>query len=89
MRALGATPRQVMAELAQAQVLSSLPGPFSEFRSIGLFNAVQRSGSSTPSALWLVITVLGTLLVVAVLTTIPARIGIRRPVAEVLQAEAA
>jgi hypothetical protein len=35
------------------------------------------------------VTVLGTLLVVAALTGIPARIGTRRPVAEMLQAETA
>jgi hypothetical protein len=33
--------------------------------------------------------VLGTVLVVAVLTVIPARIGARRPVAGILQAETA
>ena len=38
--------------------------------------------------LWLVAAVLGTVLVVAVLTSIPARIGLRRPVAEMLQTEA-
>jgi hypothetical protein len=39
--------------------------------------------------LWLVATVLGTVLVVAALTIVPARIAIRRPVAEMLQTEAA
>jgi hypothetical protein len=34
------------------------------------------------------VTVVVTLLVIAVLTAIPARIGARRPVAEVLKAEA-
>jgi putative ABC transport system permease protein len=37
----------------------------------------------------LVAVVLGTLVVVAGLTAIPARIGARRPVAEILQSETA
>jgi hypothetical protein len=40
-------------------------------------------------AWWLVAVVLGTLIVVAGLTAIPARIGARSPVAEILQAETA
>jgi hypothetical protein len=38
--------------------------------------------------LWLVAAVLGTVLAVAALISVPARIGLRRPVAEMLQAEA-
>jgi ABC-type glutathione transport system ATPase component len=42
-----------------------------------------------PPLSWLIAAVLGTLLVVAGLTAIPARIGARRPVAEILQSETA
>ena len=42
-----------------------------------------------PPALWLVGVVLGTPLVMAALTVIPARIGARRSVADILQAELA
>ena len=44
---------------------------------------------TVPPAGWLAAAVLGTLVVVAVLTSIPARAGARRPVADVLQAEVA
>jgi putative ABC transport system permease protein len=71
-------------------VLSALPGailgvPFG----IGLFKVVARGGAVPPSAPWLVAAVLGTLLAVAGLTTVPARIGARQPAAEILQAETA
>jgi hypothetical protein len=42
-----------------------------------------------PPVLWLVAAVFGTVVVVAALTSVPARIGLRRPVAEMLQTEAA
>jgi ABC-type microcin C transport system duplicated ATPase subunit YejF len=42
-----------------------------------------------PPVSWLVAAVLGALVVLAALTVIPARMGSRQPVAEVLQAEAA
>jgi putative ABC transport system permease protein len=52
---------------------------------------VSRGGAATllPPAWALVAVVLGTLVVVAGLTAIPARIGARRPVAEILQSETA
>jgi hypothetical protein len=91
MRALGASPQQVSAGLAAAQVLSALPGAiFGVPLGIGLFKVVARGGIVTiPPATWLVATVLGTLLAVAGLTIVPARIGARRPAAEILQAETA
>lgn len=89
-RALGATPRQVRAGLVTAQVLSALPGAMLAVPlGIGLFKLASKGVSGLPSALWLIATVLGTLLVVAAFTGIPARIGTRRPVTEMLQAEAA
>jgi putative ABC transport system permease protein len=58
---------------------------------IGIYDAARNGPGATtvPSALWLVAMVVLTLLVIAVLTAVPTRIGARRPVAEVLQAEAA
>jgi hypothetical protein len=40
-----------------------------------------------PPVLWLVAAVLGTVFVVAALTSVPARIGLRQPVAQMLQTE--
>ena len=88
-RALGATPRQVREGLVTAQVLSALPGAILGVPlGIGLFKLASKGVSGLPSALWLTLTILGILLVVAALTGIPARFGTRRPVAEMLQAEA-
>jgi putative ABC transport system permease protein len=87
--ALGATPRQVRAGLVMAQVIPALPGAILGVPlGIGLFKAAARHLSGLPPALWLVAAVLGTVLVVAALTSVPARIGLRRPVAEMLQTEA-
>src|SRR6266516_3997212 len=56
---------------------------------IGIGSAAKNGPGPTtiPSALWLVVMVAGTLLAVGVLTAIPGRIGARRPVTQVLQAE--
>ena len=89
MRALGARVPQVSSGLVVAQVLSALPGAILGIPlGIGLFAVVVKNGSLPPVS-WLVATVLGTLLVMAALTVIPARLGARQPAAEVLQAEAA
>jgi putative ABC transport system permease protein len=90
MRALGASSRQVGSGLAAAQVLSALPGAIAGVPlGIGLFDVVGPSGSTSPSASWAAATVAATLLIVAGLTTIPARIAARQPVTEILQAETA
>jgi putative ABC transport system permease protein len=91
MRALGARSRQVSAGLAAAQVLSALPGAVLGIPlGIGLFAVANGAGIVTiPPASWLLATVLGTLVAVAGLTTIPARIGARRSVAEILHSETA
>jgi putative ABC transport system permease protein len=88
-RALGASPRQVGAGLAAAQVLPALPGVIIGVPlGIALFAAASGSGKVlVPSAWWLAAAVVGTLVIVAALTTIPARIGARRPVAAVLGQE--
>jgi putative ABC transport system permease protein len=88
--ALGATPRQVRAGLAAAQALAALPGAILGVPlGMGLFNVAAKGLSGLPPALWLVATVLGAVLAAAALTSVPARIGTRRPVAEILHAEAA
>ena len=85
MRALGARARQVSSGLVVTQVLSALPGAIAGIPlGILLFRAAVKGGS-LPPAPWLAGTVLGTLLVMAGLTLVPARIGARQPVAEVLQ----
>jgi putative ABC transport system permease protein len=87
--ALGATPQQVRAGLVMAQVIPALPGAILGLPlGIGLFKVAGHHLTGLPSVLWLVAAVLGTVLVVAALTSVPARIGLRRPVAEMLQAEA-
>jgi putative ABC transport system permease protein len=57
---------------------------------IGLFAAAaQGAGVVVPPASWLAAAVLGTLVAIAVLAAVPARIGARRPVSPILQAETA
>jgi putative ABC transport system permease protein len=88
-RALGATPQQVSAGLSAAQVLPALVGAILGIPGgVALFAAV--GDSTTIPPLWqLLAVVAGTVLVVAGLTAIPARLSARRPVAEILQAELA
>jgi putative ABC transport system permease protein len=87
--ALGATPQQVRAGLVIAQVIPALPGAILGLPlGIGLFKVAGHHLAGLPSAGWLIAAVLGTVVVVAALTSIPARIGLRRPVAEMLQTEA-
>ena len=90
-RALGATPRQVSAGIAAAQVIPAVPGALLGIPlGIGLYAAASSSGRATvPPAWWLAAAVLGTVLAVAVLASLPALAGTRRGVAEILQAEAA
>jgi ABC-type antimicrobial peptide transport system permease subunit len=90
-RALGATPRQVGTALSAAQIFPALAGALLGIPGgIGLYDAAKHGGSTAvPPTSWLVAMVLGTVVVVAVLTAVPARIGARRSVAESLQAETA
>jgi ABC-type antimicrobial peptide transport system permease subunit len=91
-RALGATPEQITTGMSVAQLLPALVGALlGILGGIGIYDAA-RSGPGVarlPSALWLAAMVVLTLLVIAVLTAVPTRFGARRPVAEVLQADAA
>jgi putative ABC transport system permease protein len=88
--ALGATPQQVRAGLAMTQIIPALPGAILGLPlGLGLYKVAAHGVSGLPPALWLVAAVLGTVVVVAALTSVPARIGLRRPVAEMLQTDAA
>jgi len=88
-RALGATPRQVGAGIAAAQVIPAVPGALLGIPlGIELFAAASRAGRVVvPPAWWLAAAVLGVLIAAAALASIPAWAGTRRPAAEILQAE--
>ncbi len=89
-RALGATPEQVSAGLSAAQVLPALVGAALGIPGgIALFAAVSDTDAIAPPLWQLLAVVPGTVLVIAILTAIPARLSARRPVSEVLRAERA
>jgi ABC-type lipoprotein release transport system permease subunit len=96
-RALGATPGEVSAALAAAQVLPALvaailgvfPGGFALFAAINAITGGDSHKATLPSLWQQLAVVLATVLVVAALTAVPARLGGRRPVTETLQAELA
>jgi putative ABC transport system permease protein len=96
-RALGATPREVSSALAAAQVLPALagallgafPGGFALFHAINVLAGGDSDRVTLPPLWQLLALVAGTVLVVAALTAVPARLGGRRPVTETLQAELA
>ena len=88
-RALGATPRQITAGLATSQLM---PGLLAACLGIPLGLALYQAAGghvheASPPILTLLAVIPGTLIVVAALTAIPARIGARRPVAEVLRSD--
>jgi putative ABC transport system permease protein len=91
MRALGARAWQVSSGLVVAQVFSALPGAILGIPlGIGLFKAAVKSGILPPPLLLAAAAAAAaTLLAVAALTAVPAWLGTRQPVAEVLQSEAA
>jgi putative ABC transport system permease protein len=88
-RALGASPRQVTAGLAAAQVIPAVPGAILGVPvGIALFAVASHTGRVTvPAAAWIAAAVVATLVVVGLLAAIPARIGARRPVSPILQSE--
>jgi ABC-type lipoprotein release transport system permease subunit len=96
-RALGATPREVSAALAAAQVLPALvgalfgvfPGGFALFAAINAITGGDSDRATLPSLWQRLAVVAGTVILVAALTAVPARLGGRRPVTETLQAEPA
>ena len=76
--------------LAAAQVMPAVPGALLGIPlGILLFKAVGGHQTASPSALWVIAAVLGTLLAVAGLTAVPALIGARIPAAQILQSETA
>jgi putative ABC transport system permease protein len=90
-QALGATPQQITTGLTIAQLLPALVGALLGIPGgIAIYNNPNHHGATMlPSAAWVLATIVVTLLVIAALTAVPTLIGARRPVAEVLQAEAA
>jgi putative ABC transport system permease protein len=89
-RALGATPHEVSTGLSAAQVLPALAGAVLGIAGgLALFAALGGEETANPPLWQLLAVVPVTMLVVAALTTIPARIGARQPVAEILQSELA
>jgi putative ABC transport system permease protein len=88
-RALGATPRQISAGLTASQLL---PGLFAACIGIPAGLALyQLAGGHLaedhPPVLWLLAVIPGTLLAVAAVTAVPARIGATRSPAEVLRSD--
>jgi ABC-type antimicrobial peptide transport system permease subunit len=91
-RALGATPQQLAAGLSAAQVFPALVGAIAGIAGgFGLFADVANQGgnASPPPTWWLIVVIGATAITVAGLTAIPARLGARRPVAQILQSEEA
>lgn len=89
-RALGASPAQAAFAVVIAQLLSAVPGAVVGVPAgVGLYLVVGRHSSGVPTPAGMIAVVLVTLVAVAALTAIPARLGSRRPVGPVLQAEAA
>lgn len=93
-RALGATPRDVAAALAGAQVLPALvgallgavPGSLALFAVINLVNDGDNDATLPPG--WEVAAlVAGVVLAVAALTAVPARLAARRSVADALRVD--
>ncbi|MFC6080708.1 FtsX-like permease family protein [Sphaerisporangium aureirubrum] len=91
-RALGATPGDVSAAMAAAQVLPALagavlgvfPGGYALFAAINAITGGDSDRATLPPPWQLLALVLATVLVVAALTALPAHLGGRRPVTETL-----
>ncbi|MEN3362585.1 MAG: putative transport system permease protein [Mycobacteriales bacterium] len=89
-RALGATPGQITIGLSTAQLLPALLGTLLGIPGgIGIYAAAKNGPDplTLPPAWWFASLSLATLLIIAVLTAVPTRIGARRPAAQILQAE--
>jgi putative ABC transport system permease protein len=88
-RALGATPWQIGAGLTVAQLIPALAGACLGIPAgLALYQAAGgHLHEASPPVLWLLAVIPGTLIVVAPLIAIPARIGARRPIAEVLRSD--
>jgi putative ABC transport system permease protein len=90
-RALGASPQQVSAGVAWAQVLPALPGALLGIPlGLGLFLAADGGGVMVVPSVWqLAAAMIGILAAVTLMASIPALIGTRIPASQVLQAETA
>ena len=90
-RSLGTTPRQAAGSLLVTQLLPALAGALLGIPAgMALYAAVQKQGSQAGlPLLWLLFLVLGMLAAVAALTAVPAGIGTRQPIAQILQSETA
>jgi hypothetical protein len=89
-RALGATPQQISTGLSAAQAPPALAGAvLGVLGGLGLLAALSGDETVNPPLWQLLAVVPVTVLVIATLTTIPARLGARRLAAEILQAELA
>ncbi|WP_030437678.1 FtsX-like permease family protein [Actinoplanes subtropicus] len=89
-RAFGATPDQVTGGLSAAQVVPAAPGALLGVPAgLIVYRAVTQTSFSAPSVAGLAAVLLGSVLAVVVCTAIPAGLGARRPVADVLSAESA
>ena len=91
-QALGATPAQVTAGLSAGQLLPALAGILLGIGAgIVIFEAPRNGGgpAMVVPVPGLAVLVVVTLVAVAALTAIPARIGARRPVSDILQSESA
>jgi ABC-type lipoprotein release transport system permease subunit len=88
-RAFGATSWQVSAGMAATQLLPALPGAIVGIPAgLYLYRAAAQQRMLTIPPTWqLVAILLGTLLVVAVLTAVTTRFGARQSVTEILQRE--
>ncbi|MBN6056631.1 ABC transporter permease, partial [Nonomuraea sp. RK-328] len=89
-RTFGATPGQISAELSTAQLLPSLPSAaIGVPLGIGLLSLFAAGNAVDPPSSWLLGAALATLLATVALTALPARLAVRRPVAQTLSAETA
>jgi putative ABC transport system permease protein len=87
-RALGATPRQVMAGLTAAQLLPALVAAAVGIPAgLALFQIAGGRLSQAPPLAALLAIVPSTLIIVALLTALPARVGAHRGVAEALRTD--
>ncbi|HWF41491.1 MAG TPA: FtsX-like permease family protein [Acidothermaceae bacterium] len=89
-RALGATSQQITTGLTVAQLFPALVGVLLGIPGgIAIYNNPNHTGpTALPPAFWTFATIVLTLLAIAALTAVPTRIGARRSVAAVLQADA-
>jgi RNA polymerase sigma factor (sigma-70 family) len=88
-RALGATPRQINGALTTAQLLPGLAAACLGIPTGLLLYQIAGGDLSTaiPPLLWLLGMIPGTLIAIALVTAVPAGLGARRPVAEMLRAD--